>query len=150
MCVLHVSGKTLDPDKELAASGLTPRRIGRAGEPRLRSKPDGDRLDHSTFSVDVSEASWSSLVDQVNDAVAFLKTHYDTLKSVRTAPGVEDMRLDFPLDLRIDREKVFAQFDYLPPELISLAGALGLGIEISIYPKDLEQLARKRAKKRKR
>lgn len=55
---------------------------------------------------------------------------------------MEDIRLDFPVDLRIDRVNVMSQFDYLPPELVSLAGALGLGIEISIYPRDLEALAR--------
>src|SRR5262245_28464993 len=58
------------------------------------------------------------------------------LTVLRAAPGVEDMRLDFPLDLRIDRETVMAQFDYFPPELVSLAGALGLGLELSIYPVD--------------
>ena len=67
-------------------------------------------------------------------------------RSVRCAraPGVEDMRLDFPVNLRIDRETVMAQFDYFSPELVSLAGALGLGLEISIYPVDLEELARAR------
>ena len=54
------------------------------------------------------------------------------------------MRLDFPVNLRIDRETVMAQFDYFSPELVSLAGALGLGLEISIYPVDLEELARAR------
>ena len=44
------------------------------------------------------------------------------------------MRLDFPLDLRIDRKTVMAQFDYFPPELVSRAGALDFGIELSIYP----------------
>jgi hypothetical protein len=58
---------------------------------------------------------------------------------------VEDVRLDFPLDLRIDRRTVVAQFDYFPPTLVSLAGALGIGLEVSIYPPDLEQLARRPA-----
>jgi hypothetical protein len=57
------------------------------------------------------------------------------------------MKLDFPVDLRIDRVNIMTQFDYFPPELVSRAGALGLGIEISVYPKDLEQLARGTAKK---
>ncbi len=58
------------------------------------------------------------------------------------------MRLDFPVDLRIDRKRVMAQFDYFPPELVTRAGALGFGIELSIYPPDFEQLARARAAKR--
>jgi hypothetical protein len=59
-------------------------------------------------------------------------------------PEVEDIRLDFPLDLRIDRENVFTQFEYFPPALVALAGALGCGLEMSIYPRDLERLARRR------
>ena len=58
------------------------------------------------------------------------------------------MRLDFPVDLRIDRKNVMAQFDYFPPELVTRAGALGFGIELSVYPRDLEQLAKANATKR--
>jgi hypothetical protein len=96
----------------------------------------------------VSRGSWSGLAGQARDAVAFLKDHADELNVLRAAPGVENMRLDFPLDLRIDRETVMAQFDYFPSELVSLAGALGLGLELSIYPVDLEELARARARSR--
>lgn len=148
MCVLRVSGKHFDVDRQLAASGLTPGKVFRAGEPRSSSRPDGQRHEASGFTVDVSRASWSSLAGQASDAVAFLKRHRDALTVLRAAPGVEDMRLDFPLDLRIDRETVMAQFDYFPPELVSLAGALGLGLELSIYPVDLEELARARARSR--
>lgn len=102
----------------------------------------------SGFTVDVSRGSKSSLTGQVSDAVAFLKRHGDAFSVLRAAPGVEDMRLDFPIHLRIDRETVMAQFDYFPPELVSLAGALGLGLELSIYPVDLEELARARARSR--
>jgi hypothetical protein len=98
------------------------------------------------FKIDVSRGSWDSLVGQVVDAIAFLKKHKLALAKLRSIPEVEDIRLDFPLDLRIDREHVFAQFDYFPPELVSLAGALGCGLELSIYPRDLEQLARRRRK----
>jgi hypothetical protein len=34
----------------------------------------------------------------------------------------------------LDGENVMAQFDYLPPALIVAAGALGIGIELSLYP----------------
>jgi hypothetical protein len=145
MCVLRVAGRHFDVDAQLASSGLAASKIFRAGEPLSASKPGGKRYEMSGFTVDVSRASWSTLDGQVNDAVAFLKQHRNSLATMRSAAGVEDMRLDFPIDLRIDRETVMAQFDYFPPELVSLAGALGLGLEISIYPRDLEELARARA-----
>lgn len=141
MCVLRVSGRAFDAEKYLTLSGLTADSVFRAGEPRFKSKPEGERRRSSGFTVDVSHASWEDVRTQVEDAVAFLKQHEQTLTALRAAPGVEDLRLDFPVDLRIDRVHVMAQFDYFPPELVSRAGALGLGIEISVYPRDLEQLA---------
>jgi hypothetical protein len=147
MCVLRVTGKDFDPDGQLASSGLTPCNVFRKGDPRSALRPDGGRHETSGFTVDVSRGSWSNLVGQVNDAIAFLKQHGTAIAGLRSAPGVEDLRLDFPVDLRIDRETVMAQFDYFPPEMVSLAGALGLGIEISIYPVDLEELAQERARR---
>ena len=144
MCVLRVTGKQFDVDGQLASSGLTPCNVFRAGEPRSTSQPDREQHAVSGFTVEVSRASRSSLVGQVSDAVAFLQQHRDALAALRSAPGVDDLRLDFPLDLRIDRETVMAQSDYFPPELVSLAGSLGLALEVSIYPADLEELARAR------
>ena len=142
MCVLRVSGKKFDPARYLATSQLKSYSVFRAGEPRFSSQPKGKIHDQSGFKVDVSRSPWDNLAGQVVDAIAFLKKHKRTLAKLRSMPEVEDIRLDFPLDLRIDREKVFTQFDYFPPALVSLAGALGCGLEMSIYPRDLDQLAR--------
>jgi hypothetical protein len=146
MCVLRVSGRSFDPDSYLAACGLRAYKVFHAGEPEWKSRPEGKRHDASGFRVDVSRES--DLAAQVRDAVKFLDEFRDVLSKLTSISGVEDMRLDFPVDLRIDRQKIMAQFDYFPPELISKAGALGLGIEVSLYPPDLEDLARARAAKR--
>ena len=147
MCVLRVTGRTFEPAKYLASSTLEPYSVFRAGDARFASQPNGKVHEESGFKVDVSRGPWNSLVGQVADATAFLKKHEETLRQLRSVPEVEDLRLDFRLDLRIDRQKVFAQFDYFPPELVALAGALGIGLELSIYPPDFEQLARHRRKK---
>jgi hypothetical protein len=148
MCVLRVTGKEFDAELHLALSGLTACKVFRAGEPRSKSRPDSKRHQASGFAVEVSRGARADLSSQVADAIRFLEQHENALTKLRSAPGVDDMRLDFPVDLRIDRVKVMAQFDCFPPELVSRAGALGLGLEISIYPTDLEQLARARAVKR--
>lgn len=142
MCVLSVTGKQFDPDSFLAASGLSADTVFHAGEPRFPSQLAGKRFDVSGFRISVSRASGANLSNQVSDAIRFLRDHEGTLARLKSTPGVDDMRLDFPVDLRIDRKKVMAQFDYFPPELVSRAGALGFGIELSVYPPDLEQLAR--------
>jgi hypothetical protein len=142
MCVLRVRGKDFDADRYLALSGLEATKVFHRGEPRFASRPDGPRSEASGFNIVVSDASWDSVRAQVEDAIAFLEANAEAVRMLRSAPGVDDVRLDFPLDLRIDRVHIMAQFDYLPPKLVSLAGALGLGLEISIYPSDLEDLAR--------
>lgn len=140
MCVLRVSGKSFDPGKYLASATLQPYSVFRAGDPRFASRPSGAKHKESGFKVHVSRRSRSSLVGQTRDAIAFLRKHRRALLKLQRTRGVEDIRLDFPLDLRIDRKTVFVQFDYFPPELVTLAGAVGCGLEISIYPRDLEQL----------
>jgi hypothetical protein len=130
MCVLHVSGRELDP---AVAKGLDPYRVYRAGDPRRRSRPDGPRWTTSGFSVIVSDAPCSDLTRQVGDACAFLDKHAEALRTLRTSGAVEDMRLDFPIHLRIGKD-VLAQFELFPAELVEKAGALGLGLELSIYP----------------
>lgn len=145
MCVLRVTGKSFDVDLHLAQSGLEAYKVFRAGEPISSSRPKGERHELSGFSVDVSRHPSDDLPGQIADAVAFLKKHETEITHLRSAPGVDDMRLDFPVDLRIDRRAVMAQFDYFPPELVSLAGVLGLGLELSIYPPDLEAIAHARS-----
>ena len=132
MCVLHVSGAALDPD---AGVSFKPYRIYRAGEALRRSRPDGPRRDRSGFSVAVSDAPWSDLKTQVRDACAFLDHHAAEMRTLKAGGAVEDMRLDFPVHLRIG-ENVLAQFEFFPAELVEKAGALGLGLELSIYPSD--------------
>jgi len=141
MCVLRVTGKKFEPASFLASSKLTPYSVFRAGEPRFTSKPSGRIHGASGFKIDVSRRPWNSLAGQVVDAIAFLKKHKAALARLRSIPEVEDVRLDFPLAVRIDRESVVVQFDYFPPELASLAGALGIGLEISIYARDSERAA---------
>jgi hypothetical protein len=144
MCVLRVTGKQFDPDSFLAGSGLTPHRVFHAGDSRRSARPAGKRLEFSGFTIDVSGASWADLSRQISDAIQFLRDHEEALARLKSTAGIDDMRLDFPVDLRIDRKDVMAQFDYFPPELVARAGALGFGIELSIYPLDFEQLVKER------
>ncbi len=134
MCILRAQGKTFDVSRYLAQSGLTAINVFRAGEPLLPlSKPDGKRLEFSGFTVNVSDASWENVDMQAQDAIDFLKEHEHDITLLRSAPGLEYLALDFPVDLRIDGVNNFAQYEYIPQELVSRAGASGIGIEISIY-----------------
>ena len=135
MCVLSVSGRDFNPS---CADALGPSHVSRAGEPLRRSRPDGPRRKESEVRVIVSEAPLSDLEAQANDACAFLDRHAETIRVLRESGTVEDMRLDFPVGLRIT-ENVLGQVEFLPPRLVERAGALGLGLEISIYPVSEEE-----------
>jgi hypothetical protein len=145
MCVLRVCGKKFDPAKYLASSTLKPYSVFLRGE--IASRPKGALHQLSGFKVDVSRRGGDDVAGQVDDAIRFLKKHRRTLGRLRSLAAVEDIRLDFPVDLRIDRKHIFAQYDYFPPELVSLAGALGCGLEMSVYPRDLLSLAKKASRK---
>jgi len=67
---------------------------------------------------------------QVEEAIHFLKTFKEDLEMMVAYPGVEEARLDFGIALRDS----FINSDYLPPEILALAGNLKIAIELSHYP----------------
>ncbi len=125
-CVLRVSGRDFAVDEFLARSPLTPCKVWRAGEPRFGHRPP--HVDFG-FNVVVSDAPGDDFPAQVEDAISFLAVHHDELTRLMASAGVEA-----ELDFGIERGDVAVQSDILPAPLIRLAGALGLAIEMSLYP----------------
>lgn len=125
-CLLHVSGEEFAVDEFLAASTFKPYRVHRRGEPK--GKADHIHED-SGFSVDVSDVD-GELDSEIEDAVRFLRFHESELTRLATFSGIQDRRLDFGYY----RRNVFMQSEYLPAELLKLAGTLGISIELSLYP----------------
>ena len=70
-----------------------------------------------------------SLNNKKKDAIEFLTHNKTQLHQIMSLPGVEGA-----LDFGIVWRDVAFQCDYFPPELIRIAGELGLGIELSQYP----------------
>ena len=124
-CMLRASGVSFDVDAFCGATSLPVAARHRLGEPRRA----GSTYSRSSVSVDVSDADFSDLPRQVADAIAFLERHAEEVRRLVAFPGVESAELDFGVAWR----DVAAQFDSLPPPLVSLAGALGLGLTISHY-----------------
>jgi hypothetical protein len=129
-CVLRVSGKNFDARAYAQRSRLPIATVHVRGEPRLpRTRPSGERHKTSGVVIDVSSADFESLKRQIKQAIRFLAAHRSALRGLRRVVGVETITLDFGV---ADRP-VAAQFDYFPPELITAAGSLGIGLEISRY-----------------
>ena len=145
-CILTISGKNFDVDSFIKKSKLKPYKISYRGQPKLKSKPKGDKLSFSLLSIEASKADFSDFKKQVSDTIRYLKRNRGRLAHVNVTKGIDHAVLDFGIDLRIDRENVLYQSDKFPSHLLKLAGELGFDIEISIYPKDMQSILQEKTK----
>ncbi len=123
--VLHVDGDDFDPDSLLPSLSFLPYRVYRKGEPTGRS---GRFHASGGFCCDVSSND-GLLSAEASDALEFLSKHRADLARLRDDPTVGNVRIDFGYY----RRNVAVQCDYLGPELLRLAGELGIGFELSLY-----------------
>ena len=123
-CVFRIGGNELDLDSLLTLL-LEPEAIFRKGDKqgsRVILKNGANYL--------VSEAEFDQLDKQKSDAISYLRKNSAMLKKALSLPGVERAFLDFA----VEEKDTFTQSAYLEPTLLKLAGGLGVGIKISIYP----------------
>ena len=132
--VLHVVGDDFDPAPTLAGLSLQPYAVFRRGDLCFPGTTSNRRYDAGGFKCMVSEAD-GILAEEVRDAVAFLTRYQSDLVAVRQVPTVEAMYLDFGYYCRIDGHRVVVQCNHLPPEILRLAGDLGIAIDLSLYPR---------------
>lgn len=89
------------------------------------------RLQGGTAHFQVSECDFDNLPGQVRDAVSFLslrRHEIAALMAASTASGV--------LDFAVEGAGSEVRFAALPAVLVREAGALGLALELSQYPKE--------------
>ncbi len=84
--------------------------------------------------------SWGKLKPQTADVIEFLKENELELSRLSAYPGVTDICLDFPYERR---QGAVTQTDSLPPELLLLAGSLGIRIDLTLYPPSDDETASK-------
>ena len=89
-----------------------------------------------SISFNVSTKEWDDFKGQVEDAISFLRQWEFEISQFALQYPPDLFYLDFPLYSRLDDE-IICQGDYLPAELISLAGKVGLGVEMSIYSREV-------------
>jgi len=133
MCVLKIHSKTRSFKDQPALRSLPVYSIHNKGE--VRQKRTGKLYDNNRVSLDVSDAEWDEFPKQTNEAIEFLKQNREALLELLNAAEDIEGYLDFPLWSRLNGE-IVNQNDHIPKELISIAGELGIGIEMSIYAAD--------------
>ena len=149
-CILTIRGKNFDVDTFVDKSKLNPYKKSYKGQPRFKTKPDGEKLSFSLLSIETSKADFNNLQMQIADTINFLRRNKNKLAHIASTEGIDNAILDFGIDLRIDRKNVLYQSDKFPSKLLKLAGDLGLDIELSIYPVDMQTILEKRNKKAKK
>jgi hypothetical protein len=131
--ILRAYGDHFNVDAFLAGCTLPVCAVKRRGEPIFRvSKPDGKRHPQSGVHVVASDADFHEFLRSVEEAILFLKVNGEEVRRLCEFPGVEGVTLDFG----VARRDTYTQSDRLPAELVSLAGSMGLAIELSHYPVD--------------
>lgn len=128
--ILRAYGTNFDVDAFVASCAWKIAAVFHRGDARLPgSRRTTSTRESSGMNVDVSGAGFDQFARQVGDATAFLREHADTVRRLVAFPGVEAVVLDFG----IARRDGPAQSDVLPAELIRLAGACGIALELSHY-----------------
>lgn len=129
--MLRASGDDFDVDEFLLDCELEPNRIFRKGTPRFpASQPDGPVLKSSGLNFVVSDADFSELDIQMQDALAFLSEHKEFVAKLRDYPGVESLGIDFGAEIHPPGWYSF----HFTCDLLLAIGSLGIELELSVYP----------------
>lgn len=128
-CMLRVSGTHLDVDALLKSTGLRSSKVWHKNE--LRNKRGSRLHDTSGFSVVVSNAEYDEFEKQMLEASEFIRQNADALDAIKHFQGVEYFAPDFGVEL----SSVAPQSLRLKNQLLQLAAARGLDLELSHYPK---------------
>ena len=124
-CVLRVSGVNLDPDDVLRRTSLQAVSVWNNGDKRADRVCAG-----SGFVLNISNRAL--LDQQIEDSIQFINARRLALQSLRNAPAIDDIRLDFGIALR----EAAVQSNTFPSLLVRLAGEFDIALELSQYPPD--------------
>ena len=129
-CLLKAEGTDFQVDAFLEGTDLIPSGLFRKGEPKFpRTQPNGEVWDSSRIVIDIDRRGFDNLQEQIAAATAYLKEHEREIARLCTFSGVEHVYLDFGIRQRDEP----VECNYFSPKLVSLAGNLGIGIELFQY-----------------
>lgn len=131
MCVLRARGASFAVDEFLAASTLKAITVFHRGQPQWSEAPPGSPIPYeSGFHAMVSEAEFSELLIQIEDAIQFLEQNQIELARLLAFPDVQRVSLDFGIEER----DMAAQSERFPPKLLNTLGRLGIWLEFTLFP----------------
>ena len=135
-CILRASGKNFAVEEYVKDKDIEFTQVYKKGEPRFPNSKVIDQINQfSGIGIEVSDADMSDMTLQIEDATHFLQSNQNLISELVSFDGVENVELDFG----VESKPPFWTSYTLPPELITHAANLGLGICISTYPCDEEE-----------
>jgi hypothetical protein len=130
-CVLRASGVNFDVIAFLANCELEPLQVFKKGAARYPvSQPDGPTHERSGINFEVSDADFSQLELQMQEALVFVQQHEIFISALKKFPGVEDVTIDFGAEIR---PPGWCSFNF-SSDLLLAVGRLGISLELSVYP----------------
>jgi hypothetical protein len=129
-CVLWISGDFATEILEEAIQ-LTPYKKIEKGSV-VQTKEGPKQYDTALCGFDVSQRDFTDFQALVNDAIGFLESNFNSLQGLEKVPGAA-AKLDFGYFTTFTDNKIVAQYDTLPFQLLRLAGNLKIDIELSQY-----------------
>lgn len=128
-CYLRAWGTAFDAKAFVDGSSLAWDPVWLRGQ-RRRVAPPGRPERHEDSGVTTLAGPGDQWPAQVAGVIAFLRANEAEVARLIASPGVEDAVLDFGVHWHDDLAAMFFRF---PQELLKLAGAAGLELELSVY-----------------
>lgn len=129
-CIFSIVGEHFDVDAFEEKCKLKFTKKSRKGEPRQPVLEDSPKMKWSLLSTSVSKDNFDSLNNQIDDVRAYITKNKKELEHIRHDKSIDFATFRFGLNFN---QEDFEKSIYLPPDLIAMAGELGIGIEISFY-----------------
>jgi hypothetical protein len=131
-CVLRIYGKNFDVEGFLKETMLIPYSKFKEGDVMPFKWKGKSQYDSNGCTFDLSSADFDNFEQQKSDAIQFLRINFDSLlKLTKYGLSSDEVALiDFGIELN---DSLAVQGEYLPPELLKLAGDLNFGIMLSQY-----------------
>lgn len=133
MCVLKIYSDTFSFKAFTETTDIPVFSVFDKGE--FRNKKKTRVANENVLSLDVSDKDWDDFPGQASDAIRFLSEYNEDLQRLLCSSEDISACLDFPIYSRLNDE-IVNQNDYIPSELVSLAGKLNLEIGMSQYSKE--------------
>lgn len=131
-CTLSIIGENLDVDRFIDESKFKPYKVSYKGQPKFKTRPNGEKLEYSFLSIQISKEQSSELKIQIDEDIEFIRHNKDKLNFILNTREIQFTTLSSGIELNTHESSFTCNF--FPPEFIKLCSEYSLSIELCVYP----------------